>query len=163
MSKYDVEYKKLAVLLLPMCLRLRTLIALLSVLVTPLQWLSERFAEYRRQKDRRLSHNGQVCYLRGLLNDLYDPVARRIRVLDNESIETGVIIQQRAYNVTGRVSPRSSGKALRVFRRGWEATGAVGFKVEIPEELSTTINEQELRAVVNEYKLAGTRYFVSYS
>ncbi|MBR1839347.1 MAG: hypothetical protein IJ782_01985 [Prevotella sp.] len=164
MSKYDVEYKKLAVLLLPICLRQRTLIALLSVLVTPVQWLSERFAEYRAMKDMRLKHNGQVCYLRGILNDQFDPVARRIRVTDNESQHAAVIILRRLLHPVLRIDGRGKAgyKALRIYRRGWEATGAVGFVVEIPQELRGTINEQELQAVVNTYKLAGTRYFINY-
>lgn len=164
MSKYDVEYKKLAVLLLPMCLRQRTLTALLSALVTPVQWLSERFAEYRRLKDIRLEHNGQVCRQRGLLNDQFDPVARRIRVTDNETQNVAVIILRRLLHPVSRIDGRAKAgyKALRIYRRGWEATGSVGFVIEIPRELRGTINEQELQAVVNTYKLAGTRYIISY-
>lgn len=156
MGKYDVEYKKLAVLLLPMCLRKGTLTALLNVLTIPLQGLSERFAEYRRQKDIRLNHNGQVCFLRGVLNDQFDKEQRRIRVEDNESTSGGVIIEERGK------TPKSFiwHMPKRIYRRGWEVTGGIGFVVEVPEELRP--REQELRSIVNEYKLASMRYLVKY-
>lgn len=157
MGKYDVEYKKLAVLLLPMCLRKGTLTALLNVLTIPLQGLSESFAEYRRQKDIRLNHNGQVCFLRGVLNDQFDKEQRRIRVEDNESTSGGVIIEERGK------TPKSFiwHMPKRIYRRGWEATGGIGFVVEVPEELRP--REQELRSIVNEYKLASMRYLIKYN
>lgn len=157
MGKYDVEYKKLAVLLLPVCLRRNALIALLAVLTTPTQWLSERFAEYRALKDKRLNHNGQVCFLRGLLNDQFDREQRRIRIEDNESTSDGVIIEMREKTPKRLIWHMPK----RIFRRGWEATGGVGFVVEVPEELRA--REQELRSIVNEYKLASMRYLVRYS
>lgn len=156
MGKYDVEYKKLAVLLLPMCLRKGTLTALLNVLTIPLQWLSERFAEYRRQKDIRLNHNGQVCYLRGLLNDLFDTEQRRIRIMDNEAANRGVTVEERGKNPKSFIWHMPT----RIYRRGWEATGGIGFVVGVPAELER--RDKELRNIVNQYKLASTRYLVKY-
>ena len=50
--------------------------------VTPLNYIHTRFLEFRKDAAYRLNHNGQVCYLRAVLNDTFDPELRRITVTD---------------------------------------------------------------------------------
>lgn len=158
MTKYDIDYRKLAVLLLPMCLRRQGIIALVRAFVSPLGTLSENFGDFRSRKNYRLTHNGQTCYLRAVLNDEFDAEQRRITIDDNESTSLALILKRRTVN-TLRVPRR--GSLLRVYRRGWEVSGDVGFAVHVPIELES--RGRELRAVINTYKLASKKYIIVYS
>lgn len=77
MDKYDVNFKRLALLLLPTFWRRPLFAAMAYAAVSPLQYLHTRFILWKRESDYRLEHNGQVCYLRALLNDKFDPIDRR--------------------------------------------------------------------------------------
>ena len=85
MDKYDVNFKRLALLLLPTFWRRPLFAAMAYAAVSPLQYLHTRFILWKRESDYRLEHNGQVCYLRALLNDKFDPIDRRITI--TESVE----------------------------------------------------------------------------
>ena len=85
MDKYDVNFKRLALLLLPTFWRRPLFAAMAYAAVSPLQYLHTRFILWKRGGDYRLEHNGQVCYLRALLNDKFDPIDRRITI--TESVE----------------------------------------------------------------------------
>ena len=64
MDKYDVNFKRLALLLLPTFWRRPLFAAMAYAAVSPLQYLHTRFILWKRESDYRLEHNGQVCYLR---------------------------------------------------------------------------------------------------
>lgn len=82
MDKYDVNFKRLALLLLPTFWRRPLFAAMAYAAVSPLQYLHTRFILWKRESDYRLEHNGQVCYLRALLNDKFDPIDRRITITE---------------------------------------------------------------------------------
>lgn len=74
MSKYEVNIKRFALLLLPTFWRKPLLATLAYAMVSPLGYLHTRFVLFRRDTVYRLTHNGQVCYLRAVLNDQFDPI-----------------------------------------------------------------------------------------
>lgn len=73
MSKYEVNIKRFALLLLPTFWRKPLLATLAYAMVSPLGYLHTRFVLFRRDTVYRLTHNGQVCYLRAVLNDQFRP------------------------------------------------------------------------------------------
>ena len=82
MSKYEVNIKRFALLLLPTFWRKPLLATLAYAMVSPLGYLHTRFVLFRRDTVYRLTHNGQVCYLRAVLNDQFDPIERRITITE---------------------------------------------------------------------------------
>lgn len=73
-----IDYHRLAAIMLPTRLRHPLLFALLRAAIAPLRSLHADFMAARESHNFRASHNGQVCRLRGALNDLYDERQRRI-------------------------------------------------------------------------------------
>lgn len=67
----EIDYKKLAVMLLPTFLRKPLTVALARVLAVPLDSLNYLFRQRRDAHLYNLAHNGQVCRLKHALNDLY--------------------------------------------------------------------------------------------
>lgn len=68
MKAFEIDYKKLAVMLTPTFLRSTLLTALLRVLMQPMTTIHTTFKSKREQHLFNLSHNGQVCYLKDALN-----------------------------------------------------------------------------------------------
>ena len=91
MSKYEVNIKRFALLLLPTFWRKPLLATLAYAMVSPLGYLHTRFVLFRRDTVYRLTHNGQVCYLRAVLNDQFDPIERRITITE-EAASAGVLM-----------------------------------------------------------------------
>ena len=70
MTPYEIDYKKLAVLLTPTFLRKPVFTALVRVLMQPLATLHQTFRTKRNDHLFNLAHNGQVCRLKDALNSL---------------------------------------------------------------------------------------------
>lgn len=70
MTPFEINYKKLAVLLTPTFLRKPVFTALVRVLMQPLTTLHDIFRTKRDDHLFNLAHNGQVCRLKHALNSL---------------------------------------------------------------------------------------------
>ena len=68
---FNIDYKRLICILLPTFLRRPVLYGLLRAAIVPLESLHDDFKRSRAGHNYRLSHNGQVCYLRACLNDSF--------------------------------------------------------------------------------------------
>ena len=164
MSKYDVNYHKLVQLLLPICLRGRRMIALLDTLTAPIGHNHiEALKQFREEQHYRMVHTGQVCWLRGALNDRFDPIMRGITVTDDTTTDTGIVLYQRAMSRHRMIRPRGEGDRSTLYRRGYAAAAGNCFCVCLPTRLSGTTSEAEVKAVVNRFKLAGIRFKVLFN
>lgn len=159
MVLYDIDYKKLALLLLPVRLRRPRLAAFIYVMVSQVQHAARLFRSFRASTDYRLAHNGQICHLRAVLNDKYDPLQRRILIEDISSMPESLLHMRS----TGLflIAPARPG-ALTLGRRGFGGFSSYDFIVVLPSALRGQADETQLRAVVDTYRLAGKRYTLTY-
>lgn len=160
MGVYDIKIKRLTLLLLPTALRKPLVAALMQSAVQGCNAIYGGFMRWRGDKDYRLKHNGQVCHLRAILNDMFDIGARRITVDDDESEGLlGTLIYARE---TGRhlLLPMADTGVI-INRRGYSGSSGIGFWVTAPRELIKTIDKDRLSAIVNTYKLASTRWVIN--
>ena len=149
MSKvFDIDIKKLTVLLLPMALRKPRIVALLRAMAMPLVSLHYRFAAKRTADLYKLNHNSQVCHLRAALNDSFDVEARRIRIIDGNRYNRNYIYTR------GEEKPVYLGAIYLHDRADYSDTG-VDFIVEAPRE---TYKQYEMQALIDFYRLASKRY-----
>lgn len=162
-TRYDIDYKRLALMLLPIVLRKPLLAAYTWLGLSPIQSLARAFDNFRTTTDYRLQHNGQVCRLRALLNDIFDPTLRRIEVCDVASVGP-LFLYHRSQNHSLTAYYRSMGKSILVGRRGYQGAEGFDFAVVVPLALraDSFYNEARLRALVNTYKLASKRFTISY-
>lgn len=66
---FKIEYNRLIALLLPMSLRRPLIFGLLRAGVGQVEAVYNKFTAARKGHIFRLTHNGQVCYLRAMLNE----------------------------------------------------------------------------------------------
>ncbi|OWP76524.1 hypothetical protein [Flavobacterium oreochromis] len=148
---FEIDYKKLAVLLLPIALRKRKTIAFVHCLTQPIDTVYQDWKQKRADDWYKLAHNGQVCKMEGALNDEFDPVQRRIYIDDGDSFPQEYIFTEEENEEV------FLDDTLFVFSEDeYENTG-VDFVVFVPYEL-VDANIHKLNYLIKYYKLAGKRY-----
>lgn len=178
MSKvFEVDFKRLVVLILPTFLRKPLLFSLLKALVRPAVSTHAAFLAARREALYKANHTGQVCYLRGCLNDAFDSDQRRIYIADAESLDWCFLYKKETFTEEGKGNPIYLGFATEkqqktlVFSAGGVkllpkqgTVGAMGvdFSVMVPMAMRGKIDESRIVSLVNFYKLASKRYMIQY-
>lgn len=147
---YNIDFNKLALLMLPTFLRKEIIIGYIEALIAPIitvyyEWKQKRLADWYK-----LNHTGQVCLLRKVLNDALDVSERRIYISDGNSFPRKYIYT-RAEN-----KPVFLGKMFIYQNSEYVGTGA-DFIVFVPKEIIST-KIHELNALIMFYKLASKRY-----
>lgn len=157
---FEVDFNRLAVLLLPTRLRQSRMIAWVKVLVSPIVSLHYKFQQKRANDLYKLAHNGQVCYLRKALNDEFDPIERRIKITDGNRYTPQYIYTE------AEQKPKYLGTMYLRDNSVYGDTG-VDFMVLLPfdvwntQKTEITIGEYrfyDVEALVNFYRLASKRY-----
>ena len=144
-----LNINKLTELLTPTFLRKERMLAWLRALHFPLIKIVDDFNFNRNQNLYKLAHNGQVCYLRKVLNDRFDIAQRRIKIIDGNKYKREYIYTD------GEKKPRFLGTMYLRDDADYSDTG-VDFVVLIPTGLN--YNDYEMRALIDFYKLASKRY-----
>lgn len=158
---YNIDYNKLAVLLLPTFLRKPIILAFAHSLLSPLNNLHSRFINFQKEKEYRLKHNGQVCYLTAALNDRLDYTNRRITITDNIVDGTKIVLYMREEYKHLLITLRCNGATV-INRRGYSGAGGLDFWINIPAEVYGNINESLIKSITNTYKLVSKRFAINY-
>ncbi|MWB92997.1 hypothetical protein GON26_01360 [Flavobacterium sp. GA093] len=153
---YKINFKVLAVQLLPTFLRKQNLAQLMQLCVTPISSLYDLWYDWRFKNIYKLEHNGQVCSLRGSLNDLFDPVERRIYIGEGQFYETTYIFTE-AEGQEVWIETDSEDKTIFLRTESETADTGLDFIVYVPETIYN-LSLDGLRAHINFYKAGGKRY-----
>lgn len=134
----------------------------LRVVLSPLDYLSNLFSQFKDNVSYKLSKNSQICYLESVLNDALDNSQRRIFITDAESID--MLIAYDYQNVEKRIIVADIAN-FEDYKVITYPTAIIGnnlhkFIVNCPTSIAT--NEPQLRALTNLYKFAGKQYFILY-
>ena len=152
------DFKRLAVLLLPVRLRRSITTAFCDVMMQPFSYAKRLLCEFADKKAQGLRITGQTCKLEKLLNDTFDNEQRRIRITDSSTVDLpAVYVFQRGdennvlylYQDTPKIYLQLSSALAGV---------ATDFYVELPKELDDLFYNPQLKALVNTYKLASKRW-----
>ena len=68
---FEIDFKRLVAQLLPMSLRRPVIFGILRAGVSGVEQVYKDFTAARREHNFRLTHTGQVCYLRGVLTNSF--------------------------------------------------------------------------------------------
>ncbi|PWA10982.1 hypothetical protein DB891_03885 [Flavobacterium laiguense] len=147
---YDVDYKRLGILILPTFLRKPILVSWVHVLLMPISNLHYTWKQKRLADWYKLNHTGQVCFLRKVLNDTLDVADRRIYIDEGNSFPRKYIYT-RAEN-----KPVFLGK-MHIYQNSEYTNTGVDFIVFAPVDIINT-RIHELNALITFYKLASKRY-----
>jgi hypothetical protein len=158
MRLFQIDINRLVVLLLPTFLRTRINFAFARAMIQPVDTMMDWFNATREANLYNLKHNGQTCYLRAVLNDIFDTELRRIRIGDSERFDWTYIYPE----ATDRplwLSPIDTGITVLLASEAFTSDEGTDFSVIIPPGIPKAIRPQ-LISVINYYKLAGKRYSI---
>ena len=146
----NLNISKLVVDNTPTFLRKSWVTAFPMAMVAPLISIYDDWVKMRADHLYRLKHNGQVCYLRKSLNDLFDVSLRRIYIGNGNQF-------QRKYIYThAEDRPEYLGRMFIHSRTDYADTG-VDFIVYVPTEI-VDLQLHELYAHIDWYKEGVKRY-----
>lgn len=146
---FNVNWKKLAILLTPTFLRSELMKAWLELMMEGINEVHYNWLTFRKSNIYILAHNSQVCYLRGALNDRFDNELRRIVLIDGNKY-------QRKYIYTDEEQkPKFLGTIFIYGDEDYQDTG-VDFIVQVPTDIVFNINE--MKGLIDFFKLASKRY-----
>jgi hypothetical protein len=154
-NSFEVDFPKLVRLLVPPRLRKIKHVTWLQALTNPVNYLYQQFRRNRDANLYRLYITPQVVYMEKLLNDRYDISGRRIRIKDALVFEPEYIYQEQELKPV-YIYKEEENKPVYLFTDAEIGSDSVDFFVLVPPDL--TYNENEMTALINNYKLAGKRY-----
>ena len=146
---FNVQWKKLAVLLTPTFLRSELMKSWIELLMEGINDIHYQWLQFRKSNIYILAHNSQVCYLRGALNDRFDNEQRRIQIIDGNKYTRKYIYTDE------KQKPRFLGIIYIHGDEDYSDTG-VDFIVQVPNDIIFNINE--MKGLIDFYKLASKRY-----
>lgn len=155
---FNIDWNILALDQIPIALRKASVSALGQFILKPINSLYYKWYNWRIDNLYKLEHTGQVCYLRGSLNDKFDPVQRRIYIGNGLLYDTQYIFTEAEEQ---EVWLETDAEPETIFIRTEAETADTGldFIVYVPEELYN--NQLDgLKAHVNYYKAGGKRYTI---
>lgn len=161
MQVYNVDFNKLGKTLLPNSMRFHTFYAIVESVMKPLQTRLSLSLNFRTQIKEQMKYSSQVCYMRGLLNDLYDSGARRIKITGQYGLQH-LTLYRRLENMPVLITNRSNSTPLHINRRDVINSNGL-FKISLPLEF---LDNQELvskiRTSIENYKLVTKQYYIIY-
>lgn len=149
---YQINYSQLAGLLTPSFLRKPKMLAFLSAIVLPIQYLHIQWLSKRERDWYVINHTGQVYSLRNALNDRLDPSLRQIYLSDGNSFPRDYVY------TTAETNPVYLGKIFIKTSSEYFGTG-VDFYVHVPAEIIAS-SIFEIKYIVELYRLASKRYII---
>ena len=127
----------------------------LLALVTPIIFLYGDFKRFRTAKKYQLLITPQVCYLEKMLNDAFDFTLRRITIVDAVWFPATNIFQELELKPLALYTEIEA-LPLILYTEGEAGDFQDDFVVEVP--ISLVFNQDQMKATINNYKLAGTKY-----
>jgi len=150
---YIIDFKKLVANLIPTFMN-KGVVKVMQIFSSGLRSLHLIFLSMRNDHNKDLAVTPQVFSIRKTLNDYFDAGDRSIRIEDSN-------LHPRTYVFTeGEQQPVFLGE--RPIFTSAELRFATGFVVIAPEVLNNVAEDARMKAMINKYKLAGTKYTIRY-
>ncbi len=148
-----INFNKLIWVLLPIKLRTPIHLALLRAFLRPLNTIQALLNFYKKDTSYKLNHNGQVCYLEKMLNDRFDQITRRIYIIDGQTYKELYI-----YN-KAELKPVFL-NTVYIYPYNEFGDSGVDFIVYLNGVVLSDDEMNEIKALLNYYKLASKRYVI---
>ncbi|KMQ70249.1 hypothetical protein ACM44_13430 [Chryseobacterium koreense CCUG 49689] len=167
MKIFDLNLKKYALLATPPFLRGTIFMSFINSFIDPLDVLYITFLKNRKQNLIKMNHNFQKFSMQKRLNDVFDQIERRIKIVNAVQYEGVFIYTEAETDPTkpGYYSTDLSNKMKWLFgnekpiylRNESELSSDYDFIVEIPD---AGINQMQMKAEIDFYVLPSKSYLI---
>lgn len=156
---FNINFKKLAVEWFPTFLRGRIMSAIAFTLVSPIESLYNEFLKERKQNLIKITTTCQKFSMQKRLNDLFDPVERRIEIIKAVLFDS-VHVYTEAEDDQWRTKTQwlyIDSLPIYLYTEA-ELNSEFDFIVKVP----ISLNELQLRAEIEYYMLQSKNYRIQY-
>lgn len=150
---YIVNFQILVQSVILRVYRLPIVLSWLYSFTTPIMQQYTAWQSYYADRKYNLEHNSQVCRLRKLLNDYFDPALRRI------NIEDGIYYFRPYVFLDPEEKPLYLNQNVYIMTQP-EYDSGYDFVVKLNGCAVSASQEQMMKNRINYYKLAGKRYII---
>lgn len=155
MFQLSADFKKLIKWLIPVWLRQSTVMLVLQAAMLPVRQVYNTYVLFVKETLYRLQHNGQICYLRKVLNDKLDVTERRILLEDFEGL------QRFFFWAETDLRDVNFENTVYFWPDDMYADSGIDFVVKIPYGIVTAEKDLSyLHSLLKEYKLASKNYTI---
>jgi len=157
---YEFNHIAFATQLLPSFMRKPRIIAFFMALVNPLITIYQVFNNERARLNIEINYNSQELLFSYVLNNLFDPVQRRIVVETNTAVGLYISAYLQQENQP-RTNAYLQGEGNKIIVGTYAEAIVTDFFVRVPAAILAT-QQVALTRVITKYKLAGKTFqFVS--
>jgi len=157
---FDINWNYFGCEILPAKWRDSYIVAFVKVILKPIDQVYYSWYNWRIDNLYILDHTGQVCSLRGSLNDKFDVIERRIYLGDGQTNPTIYIYTEpEAQDVYTNTESEGKEGTMFVYTEAETADTGLDFIVYVPFEI---LNREiyAIRAHIQLYKTGGLRYAI---
>jgi len=147
---YNIDFSKLVIWFTPESWRTKRLNVWMQAMASTWNDLYNRFMVYRMGVKYRLKITPQVCFLERALNDRYDVVERRIRIIDAPEF-LPLVLFRKSENKKLVLHRKSEDIHQVLYTKSETAQFSVDFIVQIP--ITVAFDMDELKAFLTGLKL----------
>lgn len=155
---HKIDWNILAIDQIPIALRKPSVSALAQIVLKPLNSLYYKWYNWRKENIYKLEHTGQICYLRGSLNDKFDPIDRRIYIGNGLLYDTQYIFTE-AEEQDVWLDTEEEEDTIWLRTESETADTGLDLIVYVPEAIYNT-QLDGLKAHIDFYKAGGKRYSI---
>jgi hypothetical protein len=155
---YDIDFRRLSIWICTARLRNPTMAEWLAGMVTPLYARHRALLSYRARYLYWHYITPQVCSVERMLNDAYDTVLRRIRIVDGIERQP-MILNTKPEGTLVELYTKPEDNPAILYTRGEIGAFSYDFIVEIP--LGMPYVESEMRALINRKKPLEKNYIIN--
>lgn len=156
-SKYDINWKRLILWIIPEVLRKTLHVAWVVALIAPVVRLYFQFISFRNEIIYALTITPQVCYLEKALNDRFDSQQRGIYITDPEE-KPGLPLYLKVEVKPVVLFTKAEAIAQILYTKSESGKFGVDFLVNVPSNVQFDL--QELTAFLSNYKLPSKKFKV---
>jgi hypothetical protein len=157
MKIVQIDIDKLILRLLPVDLQKPKMIAFLRALLVPFMAIHADFLAFRTDSNSRAKLNGQTQILENLLNRRIASAANLIRILNNSlRLDAVYVFNEPELQTELFINNVLEGDGLFLSNSS-EGESLYDFIVQVPAAVSA-LERQQIRAIVNQYKIATKNY-----
>lgn len=146
---------------IPSFLREDPLLSYVKALLYPIEQAYAGFLSYRVYINKKVKYNGQTIILENLLNDTFDGTLRQIRIINEVREIQNLYIGRHSENKRVYIGRYIESHIQYIGRYAETNVRSYDFIVLVTDTL-TLEQELQLKAIVNYYRMAGTRPLFKY-
>lgn len=155
---FNWDINKWVETLIPAPVRKQPLTDYLLAALVPLVYLYGEFMTHRAYLLKKIKFNGQVIVMENLLNDTFDEILRRIRIITIEDLlrkkYIGQVVEAKPLWIAqpSENQPQYIGQLIE-----YQNNGGFDFIVEVPMGTYSSAQLIQIKKMTNLYKLGGKR------